>query len=702
MNNKTILKRLFFVAFTILVSNISMAQNDDLGTSQDQPFPECTTPKKLKIKVDGKHAYSQKINNKPLYELCYGEELTLSQSEDITPDQTEWASPDFAGYAIKWFEGVESTRLLNMSNAQVVLNGKVNEHTITYDDSYIGVDELPVVLYAVDALYLDGSCKTSDTVYIKFNPVPTAKYRDDHPEFCEGKAAGAVSLDFVGGAESDYKILWYSGTDIATGSSIGVDLGVDFFEGLNGTENGGFHEFVYKLIDKETGCESEEQSYTVTVYPAPEAPEEETIEYTINGDQRWLIAGEKFLQTLNSAYELVWFQNQTDPDSRGSIDGETVDRTQEGEKTVYIAYKDGECYSERVPVLVKVLSVPVPGVKDVDLCKDGTFDPMDGIAVTDDPDYELIWFVDGSDTTGKALTTPPTNAVDVTTPGQYTLYVAQRMKTSPYAQSDVVSFDVIVYGVMAPVDASRHEYCAHEMAEELKAVRVTDEKNYFYSDEIVFVSGATEYEAVTPDTRVNSTMTYDYEAYQTYTAPISGNVCKGTSIPISVDVYYVSEPTGQKRVNYTQAEGVSGFVTIPVKNPQAINDITDPGYTLLWAKNATTSAWCDAANAWCDEAKPTYDALALPGSVQKQTRYAKWKQEVVSGKFCESKPVEVEITISSQSGIEDIISNDVDAIVNVYTISGALVKSNVKRSEALNGLANGAYVIGGQKVVVNK
>jgi len=51
------------------------------------------------------------------------------------------------------------------------------------------------------------------------------------------------------------------------------------------------------------------------------------------------------------------------------------------------------------------------------------------------------------------------------------------------------------------------------------------------------------------------------------------------------------------------------------------------------------------------------------------------------------------------TNIETIVAND-DEIVNVYTVSGALVKSNVKKSEALKGLSNGSYIVGDQKVIV--
>ena len=53
----------------------------------------------------------------------------------------------------------------------------------------------------------------------------------------------------------------------------------------------------------------------------------------------------------------------------------------------------------------------------------------------------------------------------------------------------------------------------------------------------------------------------------------------------------------------------------------------------------------------------------------------------------------------SLSTVESIAAND-DEIVNVYTISGALVKSNVKKSEALKGLSNGSYIVGNEKMIV--
>ncbi len=54
----------------------------------------------------------------------------------------------------------------------------------------------------------------------------------------------------------------------------------------------------------------------------------------------------------------------------------------------------------------------------------------------------------------------------------------------------------------------------------------------------------------------------------------------------------------------------------------------------------------------------------------------------------------------SLSTAESISAKNADDIVNVYTVSGALVKANVKRSEALKGLLEGIYVVGNEKMIV--
>ena len=49
------------------------------------------------------------------------------------------------------------------------------------------------------------------------------------------------------------------------------------------------------------------------------------------------------------------------------------------------------------------------------------------------------------------------------------------------------------------------------------------------------------------------------------------------------------------------------------------------------------------------------------------------------------------------TGVDDLITTDADALVDVYTLSGSLIRSSVKKSKALQGLAKGLYLVGGEK-----
>ncbi len=195
-----------------------------------------------------------------------------------------------------------------------------------------------------------------------------------------------------------------------------------------------------------------------------DSPKEEHLHYTRNVNNLESVDPDRFVQNLNPDYDLVWYTTDDPSKEPNSLGQEkmTFDRSKAGSYLFYIAYKDGECYSERARVEVEVLAAPKPTVKNIDLCKNATFDPMDGIVRTDEPDFELIWFIDPADTVGNALTSAPTGIVDENTRGKYTYHVAQRQKAAPYTQSDIQSFDVIVYDVMAPVNKSKLYYCAND------------------------------------------------------------------------------------------------------------------------------------------------------------------------------------------------------------------------------------------------
>ena len=309
----------------------------------------CTGPERIKIKSDKKA--SGKKNKKDVIELCYGESVTLSQATDITPDKSEWAS-DFEGFAIKWFE---SETPGNMLGAKTILNDIISPKIVEYDDETLGGTEMPVVLYAVDALYLDGTCKTADTIYIRFNPVPDAEFRNSKAEFCEGEGKGLIDMRLTNGNVSDYTIRWWQGADTLA-TQLGNDIDTTFFESLKATEGGVFS---YQLIDNQTGCKGDIHNYEVIVNPIPEKPSDEKILYELTVEKE-ILTTDKFNQTLDSTLSLLWYTN-VDPaiesNSKGakSVEVYLNNPNEENSFVYYIAYKSEEgCFSERAKVDVTV------------------------------------------------------------------------------------------------------------------------------------------------------------------------------------------------------------------------------------------------------------------------------------------------------------------------------------------------------------
>ncbi len=469
---------------------------------------------------------------------------------------------------------------------------------------------------------------------------PDAKFKNSSTAFCEGNGKGLVDLTLTKGNLSDYTIHWWYGKDTVSGLPLGDNKDETFFEYLS-SEDGS--DFCYQLEDKETGCKGDVHLYEVTVYPIPDAPKDEHLLYSMNGNASEILTTEKFKQTLDPSKKLWWFKSMDEPNSNGT-ESVSIDRSVPTIKPYefFIAYQDGDCLGERARVEVEVWAAPMPAVKDIDLCKDGTFNPLDGIVATDEG-YELVWFKSPTDTAGKALSSAPTDVVDVTTPGKYILYVAQRATTEPYAQSDVTWFYVTIYDVKEPVDASRHEYCANEEAEELKAELVADEKNYYYADEVVYVSGTAEKSTIIPDTKVSTSKTYDYQAYQIFTTPRSKQVCKGPSIDIKVDVIAVEKPKVNHSVSYSRSEAfeTKEFVDILVKSPDVIDNVE--GQILLWSKTEDGQYVKGSTSS----SKPYYDEFVMSGMEERQDRWVKWQFETADGLVCQSEPEKIDIIIRS-------------------------------------------------------
>ena len=116
--------------------------------------------------------------------------------------------------------------------------------------------------------------------------------------------------------------------------------------------------FTYQLVDNKTGCAGDIHKFEVIVNATPDAPKDENIQYPINGNSNEFLTTEKFAQTLNDSYKLVWFLSETEPNSNGHKTVE-IDRSLATTTPYmfYIAYQDDYCYSKRAKVEVLISSL---------------------------------------------------------------------------------------------------------------------------------------------------------------------------------------------------------------------------------------------------------------------------------------------------------------------------------------------------------
>ena len=62
--------------------------------------------------------------------------------------------------------------------------------------------------------------------------------------------------------------------------------------------------------------------------------------------------------------------------------------------------------------------------------------------------------------------------------------------------------------------------------------------------------------------------------------------------------------------------------------------------------------------------------------------------------------VNINVNNGGVTGIEDVEAAGADKLVNVVTLDGVTVKAGVKKSEALDGLQKGIYIVDGEKYAV--
>ena len=64
------------------------------------------------------------------------------------------------------------------------------------------------------------------------------------------------------------------------------------------------------------------------------------------------------------------------------------------------------------------------------------------------------------------------------------------------------------------------------------------------------------------------------------------------------------------------------------------------------------------------------------------------------------KVLSASLTSGESTIIKNISSDNVNVNVDVYSLTGVKVKSNVKKSEATKGLSRGIYIVGNEKIFV--
>lgn len=120
------------------------------------------------------------------------------------------------------------------------------------------------------------ACFVFDSIVVKYNKRPVAPTIDDIA-FCENATSKTALDDALNGSEfAGFTVNWYNSTPLPPLTDLSGRTGGDAgatkpdLESLTATNSP--YTFVYSVTDKETGCESDKKTFTVTVYPVPNDP----------------------------------------------------------------------------------------------------------------------------------------------------------------------------------------------------------------------------------------------------------------------------------------------------------------------------------------------------------------------------------------------------------------------------------------------
>ncbi len=160
---------------------------------------------------------------------------------------------------------------------------------------------------------------------------------------------------------------------------------------------------------------------------------------------------------------------------------------------------------------------------------------------------------------------------------------------------------------------------------------------------------------------------------------------------VKAGIPYIVKVDGEENVTEISVDGVSVTAAEPASHEIAYSDV---GY-VEWRGNYSAGTVPMGAYFISDDMFYVADTeVALNGF----RAYVMLVDE--AGAPVQSNVNRMLIDIDGEvTGIEDVLgdgASDANKLVNVYTIGGVLVKSQVKKGEALDGLQKGAYIVDGK------
>ncbi len=177
-------------------------------------------------------------------------------------------------------------------------------------------------------------------------------------------------------------------------------------------------------------------------------------------------------------------------------------------------------------------------------------------------------------------------------------------------------------------------------------------------------------------------------------------------LPAGVEAYScgdaaAADEVGYRKLTLTPAEKFEANVPYIVKGAESTTTLS--GYGTYYPEASLTSGWLTGV--YTEGAAPAGSYVLQNGDA------GVGFYKVEAGSEPTMKPYRAYLNVAEDSNIRGFIFDEGaatgidgvaagDKLVDVYTVSGTLVRSQVAASKALRGLAKGIYVVGGEKKVV--